>query len=286
MHSFTRALLPDRGKIRRAVELDVADVRGIHREVELDRLVGIEGVDPPGAPVLLPVDEVELLGYPLQALLDPREDEIAVEQAVDEIQIAADLRAVDRRDEVVGIEMRVVGDLQEKGDQIEEPQIVGGRPVEVAGRVGHVDPVGADVAHRAIEPDPLHPHDDPARRPDRQVGLRFVEQADAAVPARPELVAVHHRQRLEHQGGQAARRLAADRAVFEVVDIVAIGDDVLVDEDQPVEGRQDQHENDQPANPPLAGEDAFDGCRRIVVHDERLLSGRRATGTAVADRPP
>ena len=53
LHPVTRALLPDGRKISGAVQFCLGNVVGAHGEIELDRLVGVERIDPAGTPILL-----------------------------------------------------------------------------------------------------------------------------------------------------------------------------------------------------------------------------------------
>ena len=115
--------------------------------------------------------------------------------------------------------------------------------------MGHVDGDGlVALGLEAVEKERPFEVDAAARRGFPQLrnarighGPGFVQQPKPAITGRPQLVAVHDRERLEHQNGNSVDRFAADRTVFEVVDIIVIGDYVLVDEDQVIESRQHHH---------------------------------------------
>ena len=153
MHALARTLLPDRREIRGAVQLGIADVCGTHREIELQHLVGVECIDPARPPIALPFDERELPAQVFEGGLHAVKDDIAIDQAIDEIEVATDLGAVDRFDQLVGVEPRIVADLHEEFQQVEETQVVGGCAQQDGGLVADIEPVGACMAYGAVEPD-------------------------------------------------------------------------------------------------------------------------------------
>ena len=80
----------------------------------MDRFVRIEGVDAPGTPVLLSFDEGELLAERKQRLLDPRKDDVAIEETLGDVEIAANGIAVDRCNQGIAGETGVPADVDRR----------------------------------------------------------------------------------------------------------------------------------------------------------------------------
>ena len=168
------------------------------------------------------VHPLEVVAQLAQRRLRARDDVGAVEQLVGLREVGVGL--LDRRDERVGVEALVVGDVAQEVQVGLQVELVGGHARDdLAGRVlGGAQ--RADVADGAVQAD----HPDLRRaeaRPDRPGLALLVEQADALIAlagALGQQVAEDLGQREPERRGNAGPALGADRPVLEVLDDVGL----------------------------------------------------------------
>ena len=233
LQALARRLVPQRRVVGRPDQLRLRQLA--QRPVELHRLVGIEGVDAPAAPVgqvvaerrLHPVAQLE--GLDLEAIDQPYPQQDALEQR----------HALSRRLEVTADVLRrdpaVERALEDEPHHRLQVELLRRHAEDDAARRGWRVAHGAGVAERAVESDLLDAEAPPPRYANRQIVAGLEDQSGRGIAA-GQALAAHRRQRLEHhvRRQRAADRLqertaglAADRSVLEVFDDVLVDDRLI-----------------------------------------------------------
>ena len=251
VHALARLLVPQRRIVRGADKLRLR--QPVERPVELDGLVGIEGVHPSTAPLRHVGRQAwrhavaERERRDLQPIHQPEPHEQAFEQR---------LPLPHRRHPAADVFPRrpvVERAVEHESHERFEIELVRRHPEHDAWRRGGRIADRPAVAQRAIEPDLIDPEPAAPRHADGQVVARLDDQPDGCEPAR-QLVAADLRQCLEHcvrrqhaadRRQQRPARLAADRPVLELLRDVRVLDGPIGPHrrDRP-HGRGEQHDDD------------------------------------------
>ena len=289
-HAFARALIEDGGKVGRTHQLRVGDAAaGWKFEQEL---IGIERVDAARSPGRLLLEQRQesrsvldkSLAHGGQHLVTPCE-------FIEPIEMRA--LALHRGDQVVGRKPLVGPEIEDEANETVEVEIVGRHAGDnMRRRVRGLAP-GPDMAGAAIEPDDVNALHLATRDADRQVALLPVrillvqESKSGIVVAACELGWIEARQRLPQPVGQAAVRFGADRAVHEMLCVVAIGRSRLAAElderdgsddnpHQPDKRKQDANDRgevEQPHAPTQSDLDCGEGGVDVTHRDITALVG-------------
>ena len=296
MHALARPLIEDRGKIRRADPLGRLQ-RG-ERHVRLDQLVGIERVDAARAPGWLRGEQREEPRAPHHEAFAQGRDDVP---AIDRLLPPAELRPgrVHRRDQAVGREALVGTGVEQETDEAIEIEVVGRHAGNDAARsalrVGRIRRRhGAGVAGGAVEPNDVDAAIDAPRDADRQVArpavaVVLVEEAERRIIlAAREGLGEEARQHLPDAEWDAAVRLGADRAVFELLDDVGVVRRAVLRElreqhdpddggRQPEQDDQRDHDVDRNHQPPAP-------MQRVLDRGDGLFAGHSGISSGVGTR--
>ena len=223
VHALARRLVPQRGVIRRANQLRTRQL--VERPVELDGLVGVEGVHAAAAPARHVFGEAgrhavaERQRRDLQSIHQPEPHQEPFEQRH---------ALPHRRNPPAHVLTRrpvVQRAVEDEADERLEVELVGRHAEHDARLRGGRIANRPGVAQRAVEPDLIDPEPPTPGDADGQVVAGLEDQPDRGQAAR-QLVAADRRKRLEHfirrqhatdRRQQRAAGLAADRSVLEVL---------------------------------------------------------------------
>ena len=160
------------------------------------------------------VDPLELLFTLDQALARDRDDQEAIGETVDPVEVRGE---VDLGHQRVGIEARVFGTVdQEAEERLEVERVIGSGRLEDRVRVV-ADTVARGVADGTVVGDPIEAY--PALcEADRQFLAVLPCDAERRIPTGPrQLVGKHARQHVEDPVGDAGILLGTDRSVLEAL---------------------------------------------------------------------
>ena len=160
----------------------------------------------------MPVDPLELRLAFDQALAGDWDDQIAVRQPIDPVQVGGQ---VDLRHHGVGVESRILGAVdQEAEERLQVERVV--RPGRHQDRVRIVfGAIAGGVADRTVVGDTVET-DAPLGKTDRQLPALLPGHTERGIAARAgQLVGKHARQHVEDPVGDAGILFGADGSVFE-----------------------------------------------------------------------
>jgi hypothetical protein len=232
---------------------------GVEQHLHLHQLVGIEGVDPAGAPGRLPGEErLQPRAALDEAFAHLRYDDVPPNLLLDQTEVCPG--RLYRGNELVRLQALVDAGVENEADEPVEVQVI-------RRHGAHDDALGsfrraksAGVADRAIEPDEIDAAEVALGNADGEVLLPAVtigsvEKAEGTiVEMAVELGGKQSRQRFPHPERDAAALVGADRAVLEMGEDVGEGLGAVArqafrrgerEADGDQRERQQQHEQDQ-----------------------------------------